>query len=336
MLTRELKLPSHSHIICDNDAVIFAGDGCFTGEGKRAVVTNSDYQGGNEDITVEGGVWDGNNKNNPRGSWMDGPNMGLLFSFFNVKGLTLKNVVMRNSESYHFRAGFVTDFLLEDILIEDDFFTICQDGLHIGGGCHRGVIRNLRAAKGSTNDDLVAFNADDANWYCHNRGMKDAPISDMLVENVYAEDCWTGVRLLSVKSEISNVTVRNFTAGVREMGINLDATRYAAHRIYNADDYPHGVGNLKNIRFENVTFWRTNAKKQLPLIVAETNAENFVITNFKRRKDLEDSRFENKFTMRIRNLARCCVSLNGEEKELAENEELCCEDDVSALTINRL
>lgn len=96
------------------------------------------------------------------------------------------------------------------------------------------------------------------------------------------------------------------------------------------------MGKLKNIRFENVTFWRTNAKKQLPLIVAETNAENFVITNFKRRKDLEDSRFENKFTMRIRNLARCCVSLNGEEKELAENEELCCEDDVSALTINRL
>lgn len=84
--------------------------------------------------------------------------------------------------------------------MSDDLFTPCQDGIHVGGGSANGVIKNIIATRGSTNDDLIAFNADDANWYCHNRGMKDAPIKNMLVENVKAEDCWTAVRLLSVVS----------------------------------------------------------------------------------------------------------------------------------------
>ena len=78
----------------------------------------------------------------------------------------------------------------------------------MGGGCKNGVIRNIFAEKGSTNDDLVAFNADDVNYYCQNIGMRDADISDMLVENVTAEDCWTALRLLSVNHRIENVTIR--------------------------------------------------------------------------------------------------------------------------------
>ena len=48
------------------------------------------------------------------------------------------------------------------------YLTMCQDGIHVGGGSHNGVIKNVFAKKGNPNDDLIAFNADDTNTYCQN------------------------------------------------------------------------------------------------------------------------------------------------------------------------
>ena len=66
LIGNEILIPSHRKINADDKAVIFCMDDRFTGQNMRAAVTNSDYENGNEDITVEGGVWDGNNARNPR------------------------------------------------------------------------------------------------------------------------------------------------------------------------------------------------------------------------------------------------------------------------------
>ena len=315
----EILIPSHRKITADENAVIFCMDDKFTGREKRAAVTNADYENGNEDITVEGGTWDGNNAHNPRKeSWRLGPCQGLLFSFINVRNLTLKNMTVKNSESYHFRLGKTVNFTISDILISDDLLTLCQDGVHVGGGCRHGVIRNITAKKGCTNDDLIAFNADDVNWYCHNRGMTDGPISDVLVENVKAEDCWTAVRILSVVSEISNITVRNLTCGVREMGLNLDATRYAGDHIFEPEDYPDGVGNLKNILFENITLYKTTDRNTV-LVCAETNGENVVFSDFTRLKNLEPANDMPFF--RFRNLKKSDIVSGNRKISLSASEE---------------
>ncbi len=333
LIGNEILIPSHRKIKADEKAVIFCMDDRFTGQNMRAAVTNSDYENGNEDITVEGGVWDGNNARNPRkDGWRSGPCQGLLFSFFNVKNLTLKNMTVKNSESYHFRLGKAVDFIISDIIMSDDLFTPCQDGIHVGGGSANGVIKNIIATRGSTNDDLIAFNADDANWYCHNRGMKDAPIKNMLVENVKAEDCWTAVRLLSVVSEISNVTVRNLTCGVREMGINLDATRYAGDIIFNPDEFPDGVGNLKNILFENITLYKTTDRKTA-LVCAETNGDNVVFSDFTRLKNQEPANDMPFF--RFRNLKKSEIVLkDGPIRLPALQEFTLCDDFLPQVSLN--
>ncbi len=333
-ITEELRLPSGIKLTAHKNATIFCADGCFTAEGSRAMVTNDDYENGNSAIYIEGGVWDGNNTANPRtDGWRDGPSQGLLFSFFNVRGLTIKNLTAKDSESYHFRLGKTSDFLLENIIISDTAFTACQDGFHIGGGCSGGIIRGIRAEKGSTNDDLIAFNADDANWYCHNWGMTDAPISDMLVEDVYAEDCWTAIRLLSVKTEIRDITIRNVTAGVREMGINLDNTRYAGDLIFNPDEYPDGVGNLNNVRFENITLWRTSDRPK-PLIVAESNGKNIIYSRIKRLRKLEPK--NGMPTFRFNHLAESELSLDGRSIRLpADNEFILNCDEAKEIIFNK-
>lgn len=343
LISKELILPSDTHLLLDKEAELFCMDNCFDKEGVRAAITNSDYENGNKNIIIEGGIFNGNNHNNRRETWNNGPCQGLLFSFFNVKGLTIKNVVATDSESYHFRIGFVTDFVFENILIKDSLLTPCQDGIHIGGGCGNGVIKNVFAEKGATNDDLIAFNADDVNFYCHNWGMKDAPIYNVSVENVSAEDCWSAVRLLSVTSRISNIHIKNLTAGIREMGVNMDAARYAADAIFSDNDYPEGVGFLENITLENFSLWHSKNtentwsenREQRPLIVAETNCKNLVFKNFKRIK-------ENEYdipspTCMIRNINDAEIIKNGEKINLKCKDTLTFNDEfIEKLEINSI
>lgn len=284
ILTRTLCLPSHTKITADENALIYAANGCFTELGADAIITNADES--NEDITVIGGIYDGNNKNNARKDWRNGPNSGLLFSFNRVNCLKISDVTVKNSETYHFRLAEVTDFCIENVTIADEVKTLCQDGIHMGGGCSRGTIRNVFARLGSPNDDLIAFNADDAFAYSNNRGQIAAPISDITVENVTAEDCWTAVRLLSIDSKISNITVKNLKAGVRELGLNLDATRYAGDKLFRDEDYPYGVGNIENVTFEDITLWRTT-DRNMPLSVMESNCKNLTIKNFTRLSEKE-------------------------------------------------
>lgn len=285
LITGEILIPSNRKIVLESDAEIYCADNCFNKSGVRAMITNDDYINGNENIYIEGGKFNGNNKNNRREDWAKGPNQGLMFSFYNVRNLTIKNANLYNPESYHIRLGKTTDFLIENINITTDFLTPCQDGVHVGGYSHRGVIKNITAVDGATNDDLIAFNADDANWYCQNWGMEDGSITDMVVDGVYAKNCWTGCRILSVKSLVKNILVKNMEVGVREMGINFDATRYCADKIFDEKDYPNGVGNLDNVVFENIKMWRTRELERTILLL-ESNG-NYEIKNFKRKRELE-------------------------------------------------
>ena len=57
----------------------------------------------------------------------------------------------------------------------------------MNGSCHFGVVRNLR---GACRDDLVALNADEGSG---------GPVTDIMIDGVFAEDCHSAVRLLSVK-----------------------------------------------------------------------------------------------------------------------------------------
>ncbi|MBQ8803922.1 MAG: hypothetical protein IJZ53_09825 [Tyzzerella sp.] len=333
VITEELLIPSNRHIYLDKDAVIFAADHCFDKEGVRAVITNADHVNGNENIIIEGGKVDANNVHNGRAHWKYGPNWGLTFCFMRVKNLTVKNLISHNAESYNFRLNRVEDFLIEGITFTATHFKKCQDGVHLEGFCHRGVIRDIRGEYGCTNDDIIAFTADEAvDAYAHCMGVEDGPISDILVENVYAENCWSAVRLLSVEQEISNVTIRNLSAGVRCHGLNLDGSRHTADPVFKEENYPNGIGKLKNIVFENVTLWRADKTWKEEVLEKQGNCsltvESFpirldsphfniwetkgdiIIKNLRRERE-KDCNSSSKF-LRFKHLHNTAVTINGE------------------------
>lgn len=331
LISEPIKIPSNTKITADKNAYIKAIDNCLNYDCCFGMITNEDLVDGNENIVIDGGIWDGNNVNNARENWRTGPCTGLLFNFMEVKNLSLKNITAKNSESYHFRIGRTVNFIIENIVIEDEHLTMCQDGIHVGGGCHNGIIKNVFAKSGNPNDDLIAFNADDTNTYCQNFEMRNLPISNMLVDGVYAEDCWTAVRILSVHNAIENITLKNFNVGVRELGINFDAGRYSEDPQFKDNEFPNGVGYMKNITFENFTLWRTR-ERDLPINVLEQNGDNIRFINFKRDKQ-KDKSPKMPFT-RFKYLKNSTISLDGNSHFLKNNEEFICDNDVSELILN--
>ena len=175
--------------------------------------------------------------------------------------------------------------------------------------------------------------------------MKDGDIENIDISDIYAEDCWSAVRLLSVKSKISNVKITNLTAGIREMGVNMDACRHTADKLFKDEDFPQGVGFIENVTLENFCIWHadTDLKKSFwgeikganPLIVAETNCKNFVVKNFTRNREKENG--NTALTCLIKNIDDAEIIKNGERIKLPRGAELPLDDNsFDTLVINSL
>lgn len=306
-LITPIEIPSDTTIQLSEKATVFAAPGKFR---SYHMVGNAGRAEGTKNITVTGGTWDGRCAENKRTSIFDEDFVGLMFDFLNVDGLTMTDLRLVDATCYHVRLGEVTNFRLENIKFDGLNRPGCQDGIHMGGFCAHGLIRNIYARPGSMGDDLIALNADDVFTYPHNWDMKAGLMTDITVENVEAPDCYTGVRLLSIFSEISHIRFRNLKIGVREHGLNLDAARYCNDPLFTSDEYPNGVGNLKDIVFENLTLWKSAPNSKRELLTYETNSPDVQIYNFNRPRENEVGESP-ALTIRMRNMATTDYTLDG-------------------------
>lgn len=291
-VSETLKIHSNTKIIAEKTAKI-----CMQSTRKRRrnefLISNSDTEKGNKDIRISGGIWDGLNtlSYNQKANLFDSDGYsGALLNFINVDGLELSDMVLANSVTYYIRMGRVENFKIEDINLVSDNFGANQDGIHFSGGVKRGRVKNVRALSfGQSNDDMIAFNADDCVERVENFDLTRDTIEDITVENVYAENCHSIIRLLSVTAEIKNICLKNIYGGFRCNAINADAARYCKTPIFNDDDYPNGVGKISNVIIDNFTcfpvlelpenFGGTLFKPQTAISL-ESKADNFKITNF--------------------------------------------------------
>ena len=249
----------------------------------RFLLTNADWEKGNTNIAIIGGVWDGNNQGeaNFKGDIFDTTRFsGAVLNFFNVDGLKLDGLTVANSVTYTIRMAKLSNFTIENISFFSDKLAYNQDGLHFNGEVRNGKVKNIRAlSKGQTNDDLIALNADDSMERVENIGMTRGDIENLVIENVYAEDCHTIVRMFSVDSAIRNITLRNIQGGFRFYAINADAGRYCRTPVFDDSEWPNGVGRIENVLVENMTCYCTNKEQQQPAIILESLADGLELRN---------------------------------------------------------
>lgn len=178
-----------------------------------------------ENIEVEGGIWDFNNKEqalNPafwntyctspdpipdiekqlcppdlKDEWGMGYT-GFGFLFFNVKNLRLSSMTLKDPVIYAVNLDMVSYFTVDNIIFDYNYGKLRaynMDGIHVNGNCHFGTIENL---KGACHDDLVALNADEGTC---------GPITNITVRGIFAEECHSAVRILSVHEPVKNIRI---------------------------------------------------------------------------------------------------------------------------------
>ena len=227
---------------------------------------------GASNITVTGGIWDGNNAQNDRGADND-PDAytGTAINFVGVSNLELSNLTVRNPEAFSIAIGKVENFLVENINLEQYIAHPNQDGVHVGGYSSHGVIRNIIATTSNTpNDDMVAINSDDAPERSITRAMPCGPISDILVENIQASEAYNFVRILSDTSPIDDITVRGVSGGCRIRAVNMGRWRFDV-----------GAGNIRNVVLDDFDVYRVGTNTSAMIDIG-LNVDNLHITDFVR------------------------------------------------------
>jgi len=215
------------------------------------------------DITVEGGIWTtlavsrAESNGNLRGhSAKENAAFGThgVILFQNVRRVSVKNVTIRQSRPFGVHLANAHEFTVENITLEDHR----RDGVHVNGPASDGLIRGVQ---GESHDDNVALNA----WEWKNYAPSYGPIERIVIEDITGApegvSAVRSIRLLpgvkrfsdgsTLVCPISDITLRRIT-DIREFKLydqpNLELGR--------DNDFSAGIGSLRNIVFENLTFNR--------------------------------------------------------------------------------
>ena len=157
------------------------------------------------DFEIEGGIWDFNNLNQDKNpiytNEFDERNyLGHAMFFYNVKNFRISNMTFKDPANYAVMIDTGSYFTVENIVFDFNFgnpIASNMDGIHLNGNCHFGVIRNL---KGACYDDLVALNAHEGSG---------GDITNMEIDGIFAENCHSAVRMLTVNQRVEHITVSN-------------------------------------------------------------------------------------------------------------------------------
>ena len=306
---RTLRIGSRTRLDVHPQAHLFLADHAGVDAGTF-LLTNRNHDSGNQEIRVEGGIWDGNNPGNPRGPDAPGSYTGVLINFSNVDGLTLRGLTLRDPESYFIRLGKVSRFLIEDLVFQIRHLRPNQDGVHVSGHCRDGIVRHLRGDRPLTpNDDMVALLADDALQRAQNLGAYNGPIRNLRIEDLQADSCHSFIRLLSFQNPIEDVEINNVRGGCRCCAINMDACRDCAVKLFDEADYPHGVGRIERVRVQGMHVFKASDHTHQPLLDFRTRVHDFVIEDF--RRDAMHDISPNTPTLRVAKAGEVALVLEG-------------------------
>lgn len=215
VISDQILIPSNRHIKLMPGVTFFRKDN--TGRQHSNEYTNANFfvnadpVNGNTNIVIEGGIFDGNQANQPTVERTTARFCGsVAMRFLNVTHLTIRDCVFKNNIIFNIQIGQVDHFVIENIAFYFSGTRLNQDGVHVNGPASNGVIRDIWSSGG--NDALIALNANDDTFGL----MCEGDIQYMLVENVTCSGLGispyvgSAIMLLNSTYSIKDVTVRNF------------------------------------------------------------------------------------------------------------------------------
>lgn len=265
IIGKTLKIHSNQELRLDRFALIRLAD-----HANCSMLENASPKSYDKNISVSGGIWDMNHRHQwanpyhfpmPNGLTAEQEQekagfckngrlffegySGMCFRFNSIRTFVFRDVTIRNPVVYGIQMAYVEDFTVENLCFdytEGSPKLWNMDGVHCEGGCRNGVIRNL---KGACHDDLVAITSDDGIY---------GPIDNITVNGIYAYGCHSAVRLLSVRTPISNIRISDVFGSFYVYAVMMS-------QYYQAKD---ARGIMRNIRIENLCASICEGTKDVP------------------------------------------------------------------------
>lgn len=263
-----IVLKSGQHLWADRDTEIRLVPGASTCMVRNEHLVSGQAGPMPDDITpdthivIEGGVWttlattptQSNGNDVGRSARQDEiPSCHGVIILNSVRGVVVRNVVVRQSRAHAIQLSNCHDFLVDGVTFEQHR----RDGVHVNGPASYGVIRNIR---GDTGDDMVALNA----WDWCNTAPAFGPIHHILVEDVRGNPQLGGtdeIRLLPGTKTFADGT--KLDCPVRDC-IFRDLHDIRTFKIYDQPnlelgrdkDFCDPIGTVRNVHFRSLAFDR--------------------------------------------------------------------------------
>lgn len=296
LITKPLIIHSNTHFKLSAKATLYLADGVncslLDNDGLYSDETNVN-------ITIEGGIWDGNHMEQERQKIPNERRAGdenedqicdkqtyisniyvvFMVRLVHTQRLQVKNLTFKNPTSYAIHIADSRYFNVENITLDYDLLKKNMDGVHIQGPARFGSIHNIF---GNANDDHVALCANGTIRSEITRG----DIEDVDIDGIYCDNGYTGVRLLSRGDAIRNISIKNIHGEFRFYAVSL------THHYPLREDKPV---MLENIHISNIyasksraecTYEQKAAVEKGALIWFESgiNCRNIMIENIYRNE----------------------------------------------------
>ena len=226
-----------------------------------------------ENIEIEGGVWNFNNKNqkaNPisDGIWEPKGYSGYLMLFYNVKNLKLSHLTLKDPCTFSVTLDTVSYFSISDINFDFNDGNLYQsnmDGIHLNGNCHHGNIEKLF---GTCYDDVVAMNANEGSA---------GTIHDISVRGIYTEGSYSAVRLLTSNADcaVRNVHISDIYGTFYHFAVSFQHYFKSEER-----------GLIENVTLENV--FAAKSDRNLVKFPRVHNYRNYGLIDFESHNDIKN------------------------------------------------
>lgn len=215
LISRPLRIHSNTSLVLGRTTHIRLADhaDCHMLENAEADAEN---------ISVTGGIWDFNNRNQtpnpmrippPEGT---PPVVAFIMYFDRVKHLRISSLTLKDPVIFAVTLSYVSYFTVDNITFDFNYGNpdaTNMDGIHLNGGCRFGRLTNLQ---GACYDDLVALNADEG---------RGGPIEDIEIDGIFCTDCHSAARLLSRGYPVRRVHISNVFGTFYQYCVGI--TRYS-------------------------------------------------------------------------------------------------------------
>ncbi|MCA1807953.1 MAG: hypothetical protein LC725_00560 [Lentisphaerae bacterium] len=258
-------------------------------------------------IRVTGGIWDANGGKNPRQThlWGSYGYRGFLMTIVHVNGFVMRDTTLFDPATYFFDAALLSNFTIDNIHLDMRELRLNQDGIHLEGECHNGVISNIH---GRTWDDMVALNGGDS-WYPKYPAGVPVPqrgtgtnilwksflqggISHVVIRDIHVSEGLTGfraIRLLSTGAhKIDAITIDGIYGRYTIDGILISAHHQAVA--------PYGTIIIRNVACSIVGNPETTERDRRVLFRLENDKvqiDTLIIDGCRFRRTAENDQFLN-------------------------------------------